>query len=378
MTAPQSSVRIAYCIPALYNSGGMERVLSVKANYLAKRGYEIHIITTDQMGRPIHFPLNPSIQVHHLDFDYEGSNGSLLGKLKALLCNTSRHKKALAKLLAEIQPDYTVSMFGHEASFLPDIKAGGKKILEYHFSKLKRLQYGRTGLWGYLDRLYTKRDERTVRRYDQFVVLTEEDKALWGDVPNITVIPNPKPFHSDLCSALGARQVLAAGRYCHQKNFEALIRIWARVQADFPEWRLALYGGGEGRAELEALIAELGLGHSIQLNEPTKDMFSVYLSSSVYAMTSRYEGLPMVLIEAQTMGLPIVSYACKCGPRDIITEGVDGFLLAEGDEAGFAERLSRLMADEELRRTMGIAASRASKRYDLEGIMQAWEGIFRS
>lgn len=375
MTATKPKQRIAYCIPALYNSGGMERVLSVKANYLARLGYEVHIITTDQMGRGVYFPLHETIQLHHLDLNYEGSNGSLWGKAKALLLDRSRHKRMLTKLLSEIQPDCTISMFGHEAPFLPKLRVGGVKVLEYHFSKLKRLQYGRQGIWGILDRYYTYLDERVVRRYDKFVVLTEEDKALWGELPNITVIPNPQPFTSELCSDLKAKQVVAAGRYCHQKNFEALIRIWAKLQPWFPEWQLAIYGDGELRKDLEALVSELGLTSSINLAPPTNDMQAVYRNSSIYAMTSRYEGLPMVLIEAQTMGLPIVAYACPCGPRDIITDFRDGFLVEPGDEATFAERLQILMLVDERREAMGYSAREASKRYSIERIMQSWQEL---
>lgn len=365
--------RIVYCIPALYNSGGMERVLSVKANYLAEQGYEIHIITTDQMGRGIYFPLHSSIQTYHIDLDYEGSNGGpLFAKVKAFLTNQPRYKQALTELLERIQPDVTISMFGHEASFLPSIKAGGTKILEYHFSKLKRLQYGRTGLWGLIDKWRTKQDETIVRRYNHFVVLTEEDKALWGDIPNISVIPNPKPFDSDVVSSLHPKQVLAAGRYCHQKNFEALLEVWQSLAPRYPDWSLAIYGNGPDRPKLEALVSELGISSSVRLAQPSTAMREVYLQSSIYAMTSRYEGLPMVLIEAQTMGLPIVSYACKCGPRDIITEGVDGYVIEEGDKQGFAQALSRLIEDEDLRLSMGKAARKSSERYDIERIMSAW------
>lgn len=368
--------RIAYCIPALYNSGGMERVLSVKANYLAERGYEIHIITTDQMGRGIYFPLHPSMQTHHIDLDYEGSNGlGLKEKLKAFFANQPKHKKALRALLERIQPDLTISMFGHEAGFLPSIKAGGTKVLEYHFSKLKRLQYGRTGLWRIVDQWRTWQDERIVRRYDHFVVLTEEDKALWGDMPNISVIPNPKPFESDVTSPLTEKRVLAAGRYCHQKNFEELLHIWQSLSSRHPDWQLAIYGNGEARPELEALATRLGITNSVHLAMPTSDMHSVYMQSSIYAMTSRYEGLPMVLIEAQTMGLPIVSYACKCGPRDIITEGKDGFVIEEGDRESFARALEALMNNEELRHEMGTVARSSSEHYDIDRIMTSWLAI---
>lgn len=368
--------RIVYCIPALYNSGGMERVLSVKANYLARLGYEIHIITTDQMGRGIYFPLDERIQTHHIDLDYEGSNGGPLHKkLLAFFSNQPRHKKALTALLEQIKPDLTISMFGHEATFLPDIKAGGVKILEYHFSKLKRLQYGRTGLWGYIDAWRTKQDEQTVRKYDKFVVLTDEDKALWGDLPNICVIPNPQPFVSDIVSPLRTPRILAAGRYCHQKNFEALLRVWAKIAGRYPEWTLSIYGDGEDRPALTALVDELGITAQTELCKPTQNMFAAYVDSSIYAMTSRYEGLPMVLIEAQTMGLPIVSYACKCGPRDIITEGVDGFVVEEGREDEFAQKLEVLMQDAALREGMGRAAKTASERYNIDRIMSEWLAV---
>lgn len=365
--------RIAYCIPGLYNPGGMERILSVKANYLAEQGYEIHIITTEQMGRPIFFPLHPSIKTYHLDLDYEGSNGGpLYRKLWAYLTNQPRHKRALRRILREIAPDVTISMFGHDADFLPDLQEGGRKVLEYHFSKLKRLQYGRKGLWRLLDEWRTKQDERIVRRFDAFVVLTEEDKALWGNTGNIHVIPNPKPFESEHVSPLKDKTIIAAGRYCHQKNFEALISIWSSLASQYPEWSLAIYGDGEDRPKLEKLRTDLGLEKQLHLRKPTNDMRSVYLESSIYAMTSRYEGLPMVLIEAQTMGLPIVSYACKCGPRDIITPEVDGYLLEEGDEAGFSQALRQLIEDEELRHRMGQAARKHSSRYDLPLLMQQW------
>lgn len=372
MSSVVATSRIVYCIPALYNAGGMERVLSVKANYLAERGYEVHIVTTDQMGRAVHFPLNKDIELHHLDINYEGSNGSLWGKAKALLYDRLRHKRALEYLLHKIQPDYTISMFGHEAVFLPDLAIGGIKILEYHFSKLKRLQYGRRGIWAWVDRFYSKQDEKTVRRYDKFIVLTEEDKALWGALPNIEVIPNPQPFASEKTSSLDNKQVLAAGRYCHQKNFEALIRIWAKIWGNFPDWHLSIYGDGEARPQLERLVEELGLGKSISLHKPISDMASAYLTSSILAMTSRYEGLPMVLIEGQTFGLPIVSYACPCGPRDIVQDGENGFLVDLGDEEAFAIHLKQLMQDRELRQAMGRSAHKAATRYNIDIVMQSW------
>lgn len=369
-------MRIVYCIPGLYNSGGMERVLSAKANYLAERGYEVHIVTTEQRGQAVYFPLNEQIRLHHLEINYELYNGSLWGKISSFLFLQRKHRKALSALLGELKADITVSMFGNDEGILPTLRDGSKKVLEYHFSKLKRLQYGRRGLWRMIDEWRTRQDERVVRLYDRFVVLTQEDQELWGDLPNISVIPNPLPFDSAETATLRHHRIIAAGRYDYQKNFEELIDIWAELAPRYPSWRLDIYGDGAERPALEAKVRTLGLSNSLALRPATRDIATEYLQSSVYAMTSRYEGLPMVLIEAQTMGLPIVSYACQCGPRDIITDGVDGYLVAMGDRKTFAERLERLIQSEAERIALGEAARVASRRYQIEEIMPRWETLF--
>lgn len=370
-------MRIVYCIPGLYNSGGMERVLSCKANYLASLGHEIHIVTTDQMGRPCFFPLDERIRTYDLGVNYEINNGgSLWHKLSTYYARQRRHRRELTALLMRIRPDVTVSMFGNDEGIIPSIQDGSRKVLEYHFSKLKRLQYGRRGLWRLIDHWRTKADERAVRRYDRFVVLTEEDRQLWGDLPNIRVIANPLPFDTEQTSTLTARRVIAAGRYDYQKNFEALIDIWAQVSPQFPDWHLDIYGDGPLRGALEERVERLGLSGTLSLQKPTRDMPAEYLRSALYAMTSHYEGLPMVLLEAQTMGLPIVSYACQCGPRDIVADGETGYLVDLYDEQAFVARLMSLMASEGERQRMGANAREASQRYRLERIMPQWEQLF--
>ncbi len=368
--------KIVYCIPALANSGGMERVLSLKANYLADQGYDVSIITSDQMGRAIFFPLDKGIKCYDLGVNHEKSNGNSINKLLGYPFRHFKHKQRLSKLLKELKADIVISMFGNEASFLPSIKDGSRKVLEYHFSKLKRLQYGRAGIWRKIDEWRTKQDERIVKQFNDFVVLTEEDKELWGKLSNIHVIPNPLSFDSQKVAPLNHKRIIAAGRLDFQKNFEALIRIWTKIAPNFPDWRLDIYGNGQDRDKLQAQIDSLGLAKSLTLKQPTQTIQEEYLKSSIYVMTSRYEGLPMVLLEAQTMGLPIVSYACKCGPRDIITNGENGFLIEPYDEDLFVEKLSQLMQDESLRLQMGAKAKERSKHYQLEEIMPQWIELF--
>ena len=371
-------MKIAYCIPATSNSGGMERVLSGKANYLASLGHELTIITTDQRGKAPFFPFQEGIAQYDLGINYDENNDEgILSKLRSYPGKKRLHRKRLTALLLELRADVVVSMFGDDADLLPSIQDGSRKVLEYHFSKLKRLQYGRKGLWRLVDLLRTKLDERTVRPYDRFVVLTEEDRSYWGALPNIHVIPNPLPFTTDTPSDCSTHRVIAAGRYDFQKNFELLLHLWAKVAPDFPDWHLDIFGDGKLRGELTALVEKLGLSSSVTLERPTHQMQEVYRTSSVYVMTSRYEGLPMVLLEAQQMGLPIVSFACPCGPRDVITDGVDGFLVEVGDEERFLSSLKKLMTDEPMRRMMGGAARHASERYQVDVVMQQWQELFQ-
>ena len=369
-------MKIVYCIPATCNSGGMERVLARKANYLAELGHELIFITTDQRGRPPFFELHPSIVSYDLGIDYDANNGSgLLSKLTQYPRKHRLHRQRLTELLLRLKADIVISMCGDDASFLPSIKDGSHKVLEYHFAKYKRLQYGRRGLWRLIDQLRTKWDERTVRPFDSFVVLTEEDAAAWGALPNLRVIPNPLPFYSDRPSDCTAHQLLAMGRYDDQKHFDLLIDLWAQLAPEYTEWRLVIAGDGQLRPELSAQVKRLDL-KSVELMRPTHQVQELYRASSIYVMTSRYEGLPMVLIEAQQMGLPIVSFACPCGPRDVITDGVDGYLLEVGDHTGFIQALRRLMDSEAERQRMGAAARIASERYDLGHIMKSWLALF--
>lgn len=370
-------MRIVYCIPATSNSGGMERVLTRKVNYLAGLGHELIIITTDQRGAKPFFPLDESIKQYDLGINYDENNGQgIFAKALAYPRKKRLHKQRLQALLLKLRADIVISMFGDDSSFLPKIKDGSKKILEYHFSKLKRLQYGRTGLWRLVDILRTKMDEWTVKPFDRFVVLTAEDQGYWGALPNIRVIPNPLPFTSEETSSCKATKVVAVGRYDFQKNFSKLLQLWARIAPQFPEWTLEIYGDGDQRCQLEQEVKELGISSSVTLAQPTHKMKEVYLSASIYAMTSRYEGLPMVLIEAQQMGLPIVSFACPCGPRDVIHDGEDGFLIPMGEDDIFLKALSTLMASEEKRVYMGQRAREASARYEVDAVMNKWLTLF--
>ncbi|MBQ2843009.1 MAG: glycosyltransferase family 4 protein [Alistipes sp.] len=375
-------MKLIYCIHSVYNPGGMERVLLNKVRYLVeKMGWEILIVTTDQHNRPPFYPFPAEVRMVDLGINYSEDNAKgTLAKVRGYLKRRTQHKKALTTLLMQERADIVVSLYPSESSFLPDIKDGSKKVLELHYCKFFRLQYGRKGLMGLIDRYRTRLDERLVRRFDRFVVLTEEDKGYWGNLPNIEVIPNAALFIAPRYSTQNEKRVIAVGRLDYQKGFDRLIEAWAFVQQNpaCRSWRLDIFGQGEWQEMLEEMIRERNLGQTAQINPPSKQIGEEYAASSILVMSSHYEGFPMVMIEAMACGVPIVSYDFKCGPRDIIREGDNGLIIPEGDISALAEGICRLIQEEELRRSMSMKAQEVTTTYSEEKVMRRWITLFNS
>jgi len=367
-------MKIVFNIAHLATRGGKERVLVNKANYMAREwGAEVVVVTTEQKGRPVVYELDRRVRLVDLEAPYEDfrRSGVIANRLAQSACRR-KHRRELTALLERERPDITVAMFGREVTWLPGVKDGSKKVLEYHFYKevLKRDARRQPLLW-----LKYWWKMRAVRRYDRFVVLTEEDRRLWGNLKNIAVMPNALTFFPEQQASLTAKRVLAVGRLTEQKGFDRLIRLWADVAPRFPEWRLSIVGDGALRSSLQRQIEAAGL-KSVELLPATPDVLAEYLNSSIYAMTSRYEGFPMVLLETMACGLPVVTYTCKCGPREIIRDGEDGFLVEEGDTDRFEACLVRLMKDERLRQEMGRRARENITRFSQENVMARWRQLY--
>lgn len=365
---------------SLYNPGGMERVLLNKVRYLReKMGWDVTVVTTDQHGRPAFYQFPEGVRIVDLRINYTDDNGkNPVLKTLGYLRRRRRHRKALTELLSHERPDIVDSLYPSESSFIPKIKDGSKKVLELHFNKYFRLQYGRSGLLGLADRLRTKQDERIVRRFDRFVVLTEEDKGYWGDLPNIKVIPNAAITSEARRSNCMAHRAIAVGRLDYQKGFDRLIKAWGIIKKDqeYSDWRLDIFGQGEWKEMLEWMIQNLGLGDSASINQPTNEIWKEYAASSMLEMSSHFEGQPMVMIEAMSCGLPVVTFDFKCGPKDIIEDNRNGFLVPEGDVPALADAMKTLMRDEALRQRMGAEALKIRSKYSEEKVMDSWIQLF--
>ena len=360
----------------------MERVMLGKVAYLkAHTGWDISVVTTNQGGRPTFFDLPDGVRMTDLDINYEsGAQSRAIRKILVYLRKKRLHRRRLTELLKKEKADIVVSLFPSESSFIPGIKDGSKKVLELHFNRFFRTQYGRGGLVGMIDRWREKSDLKLVGKFDRFVVLTDEDRGYWGELHNIETIPNPSLFRTERISDTSRHRVVAVGRLDHQKGFDRLLKAWAIVcsQSDLRDWTLDIYGQGEWESMLQQQIEDSGIAGRAFLRGTTSDIAAEFADSAFIVMSSRYEGLPMVLIEAMACGLPAVSFACKCGPRDIIREGANGLLVPEGDCSALAEAMMRLMRDDGMRWEMGVEALTSKERYCEEAIMAKWISMFES
>ncbi len=358
-------MKIAYCIHSLHLFGGMERVLSIKANYLADvYGYEIHIITADLKGRSPHFYLSGKITLHDA-----GISEKFMPHI---------FRRRLDRILCEIRPDICVAVGGEEAFSLPYCHDGSIKISEFHFSHEKYyMKYGGSFFGDLYARFRTHRVERLAAKLDKFIVLTESDKKEWTKtVPNVISIYNPVTFKSDRTASLAAKRCIAIGRLEPQKNFRDLITAWNHVAGRYPDWTLEIYGNGHQKEALEKQIQAEGLTGKVQLMGNSSDIRGRMLESSCLAMSSAYEGFPMVLLEALETGLPMVSYDCPRGPSEIIIDGESGYLVKPGDTEALAGRLCDIIGDGQKRRSFGKRAKESAARFSVENIMAQWKELF--
>ena len=367
-------MKIAYTISGLYNSGGMENILTQKANYLAENlGYDVTIITTDQNDRSSFFPLSPKVKLADLGINYFQKKSNKLWHLKKKQLKR-KHKKALDNHLKENNYDIVISLMDFDFTFLYKINDSSKKCLEYHFAKYSKANATRNRFKKYIQKFRAKTWDKIVSKYDKFIVLTEEDKNQWGNLNNIIVIPNFIKELPKQQAELKNKRVISIGRADYQKGFDMLINAWKIVNKKFPDWKLTIIGGGD-KTSLQHQINQHKLSDSIMLLPPTPNIGKEYMDSSLYVLSSRYEGLPLVLLEAMSYGLPIVSFKCPCGPRDVLKPGFSS-ILDVNDIEGLSESIMRWMDSYSQRVSAGKLAKQEILNYSIDKIMNKWNQIF--
>ncbi len=347
--------RIVYCVPSLRLGGGYEKVITYKANYFADIvGEDVTIVAYNQ-------------QSHHTAF-------KLSDRVKLVLSSPADYFRDCAPI------DILISTYPVDARLLCKVKCAKLKIRELHCSVERYSWYaGKNPLRKLYAEIQKRQEIRLSRRYDYTVLLTDQERELfWRNERNVKVIPNPLTLPAHSLSDLTEKRVIAVGRISYQKGFERLVEAWAAIESKFPDWRLDIIGSKEDSVEvlkLKAAIQRCNVAN-VRLLPPTQDIAKEYAKSSLLVMTSRYEGFGLVLTEAMACGLPCVAFDCHCGPSDIISDGVDGLLVEQGNIEGLANAMSRLMGNPQELTAMGANAKVKSLRYDLPAVMRSWETLF--
>ncbi|MGZ0017175.1 glycosyltransferase family 4 protein [Yeosuana sp. AK3] len=367
-------MKIVFIIDQVYLHGGIERVLSIKANYFSSLDtHQVYIITTEQRNKKACYPFNNQIVFCDLNINYVRSKSYFhpINLLKSL-----KHLFKLRRKLKEINPDVVVvCSHSTDTHFVPFMNRNIPKIKEFHYSKHieehKRSQPGIS-----FKKLFFALTDYVESKYDALVILNP-DELKYYKTNNVKIIPNPNTFFPNVVSKVSNKTVVTAGRIAPVKGYDRLIDIWALVNKQIPDWQLHIYG--DGNAEyikmLEAKIIAHGLTDTLQLKGATNAIEKVFFEASIFAMTSHNECFPLVLLEAQASGLPIISFDCPHGPRNIINNH-NGILIPVHDNEAFANSLIHLMLHNELLISMGKNARINANNFNVEKVMALWSEMF--
>jgi glycosyltransferase involved in cell wall biosynthesis len=374
-------MKVFYIYTALLTKGGADRVLTEKANWLAEHGYEVGIITDTQMGRPPVFPLSPKVNMINLDIDFSKEYGhNLLMRTYLYYQLMSEYKRKMKAVMDVEKPDIVITTMGRDLDFLPDLYKDGTIIGEAHTTKHFLRNFHLLEQRGFpykqIARYWRKKMDRNVRKLKGVVLLTKEDAESWQGITRTYVIPNSLPFEPDVASSLQNKQAIAVGRYNNAKGYEYLVEAWQIVHQKHPDWIIHIYGSGELKEQVKSLIENNNLQDTMLMNEPTDNIREKYIESSICVVSSRYEGFSMVILESMVCGVPVVSFDCPHGPRNIIHNGEDSILVEYLNTQAMADSICQLIEHPELRMELGRKAQENILRFSKDHVMKLWTGLF--
>lgn len=352
-------MKLLFFIGAM-KGGGAERVMATLCNKLAERGHDVYLATSTDV--PIAYSLNKEIKI--CDRRINRSRNKII--------NAYRYLMQARKMIKEVNPDIVIS-FMWELNIIVILASRGLSIpliVSEHttFNKKKSLY------------------ERFVRLYvnrlaDKVTILTKADYNYLGTrLPNKVIMPNPLSFSIFNENIKRKKNILAAGGIdrWHIKGFDTLIKVWGTIAAKYPDWSLNIAGKGseENVNYLKKIATKNNVSDSIYFLGFSKNIAETMQQCSIFVISSRYEGLPMVLIEAMSQGCACISFDCPFGPREIIENGKSGILVKDQDIAEFRQALITLMEDENLRYQLSVEGKIEAKKFDTDTIINKWENLF--
>lgn len=342
---------VVFIVNSLRYKSGMERVACILANSFVNTGYNVTIINRDTVKESVAYSLNDRVVVHAFGGSY----------LKFFI--------NLRNYLYEKKPDFIVV---HNMGRLSLLCSFLNIAENSQLVSLEHVAFSSRPKW--VQALYKIRSNK----FNKIIALTEHDaKAYKVFHKDVVVINNSSPFHLDSIDhsyPKESKKVVAVGRLTYQKNFQSLLTAWNIVSQKNSEWKLEIYGTGEDYNQLREIITSQSI-KNVELLGQVDNVGEVYSKAALYVMSSRFEGLPMVLIEAQTFGLPIVSYDCPFGPSEIVENGVNGFLVDNQNNEKLAEALLILIENLHLREKMAEEAKKHARKYSNGFILKQWQTL---
>ncbi|UWR09352.1 glycosyltransferase family 4 protein (plasmid) [Ruegeria sp. B32] len=351
--------RLAILLTGL-GAGGAERVVMLLANHWVAQGHEVHIISFDAPDAPIYFDVPPTVALHRLDLSHPG-----LGPLRVL-----RRLMALRRVLVKIEPDTLIS-FLTKNNVLALLSTWGRSIHTVVCERNNPMRQEANSLWGrLLARLYPLADAIVMQTRASLVCLPK------GVESAAFVIPNPIETPTALPPEESEPKILVAvGRLVSQKGFDLLIDAFAPIQDEFSDWQLKIFGDGPLRDSLASRISACGGSERIFLAGQTDTPGAWIREGHAFVLSSRFEGFPNVLGEAMAAGMPVVSFDCPFGPAEMVTDGVDGLLVPDGDVEELANALRRLLSNRDFRAKLANEARKSSARFTVPRVAAQWDAL---
>ncbi len=359
-------MRLTLVISSL-SSGGAERVMSIMANYWAAKGWKITLMTFDDNTTPPFYNLD--YRVLHLPLGIAGDSPNAI----ISIWNNWQRIRTLRSAICDSKPD-TVISFMDKINVLTLLATRWLNIPVLVSERIDPTRHCIGKIWEQLR-------QWTYPFADRIVVQTQRIQSSFFPklhartciIPNPVVLPSVEKELLD--KVLGERSLVAMGRLQQQKGFDLLIQAFAKLKDRYPQWILTILGEGSLRSQLESLRSQLGLAEQIHFPGLVKNTSEFLKQADLFVMSSRFEGFPNALCEAMACGLPVISFDCPSGPREIIRDGVDGVLVPTEDVSALAAAMERLMSDEQERKRLAVNAPCVTQRFSLENVMGMWSGL---
>ena len=367
--------KLLYINDALAITGGLERVLTDKVNWLsAQKGYSVSVLTVNQGSHPLAFPMSDDVSYQDLNIQFQ-TQYQYSGIRKMMVAHRLHRffRTRLIEKINEIAPDIIICT---RLDFLRDIIKIKRSIPLVFESHSSRLSWHFDGS-GWLRKLQVQWLQRSVWKVQMTVALTNGDAEEWRKLTHkVCVIPNAVLLNeSGSYSDCQSKTAIFVGRLCMQKDVFSLLWIWKNIHDLHPDWQLNIFGDGELKEDIQSEIDRLDA--NVHVYPPTSNIMDQYKESSMLLLTSRFEPFGLVLPEAMSCGLPVIAFDCPYGPADIITDGVDGYLIKDRKEDFFSQQVCQLIESHDLRVQMGQNGIISSRRYNTSDIMSKWIQLFK-